>query len=556
MPKSRIDEIESLSILLVLVACIPVILSACGGGGEKSSQTQLGLTIATGTLPGATVNIPYTQTVEMQATGGTSPYVYSCAVSNGSGLSTTVSSSGTAAGSSSCMISGTPLQVGAVTISFSVSDSSMASAAAGPLSVDIASSPEPQPQLSLTIATGPLPGATVNVPYTQTVEMTATGGTSPYVYSCSVSGGTGLSATVSPSGPAAGSASCMISGTPLQVGAATINFSVSDSSMASVTKGPLSVNIVPVPGPLDTWRLRRSSSQDSILRGVTYGNGTFVAVGDNGTILTSVEGITWTTRTSDTANHLYGVAYGNGTFVAVGAGGIIRTSRDGATWTSRISGIDSNLRGVAYGGITFMEKFVVVGDDTSKVLTSSNGTTWTPRTLDTLGYGYSYSAFYAATYGAGKFVILGTGGFLGAFPGVNGLIQTSVDGVNWTLRHLPIYGNPGFSHAALRGVAYGDGIFVAISSFEGKIFTSADGINWSSRTLPSAVDTLNGVTYGNGIFLAVCENGKIFSSANGITWSSRVSGTTQSLRGVTYGNGTFVAVGYEGTIIQSGQVSD
>jgi hypothetical protein len=51
-----------------------------------------------------------------------------------------------------------------------------------------------------------------------------------------------------------------------------------------------------------------------------------VAVGYPGTILTSPDGETWTQRTSGTTVGLYGVAYGNGTFVAVGEGGTILTS--------------------------------------------------------------------------------------------------------------------------------------------------------------------------------------------------------------------------------------
>lgn len=59
---------------------------------------------------------------------------------------------------------------------------------------------------------------------------------------------------------------------------------------------------------------------------MTYRNGTFVAVGWNGAILTSPDGVSWTQQTSGTGNSLYGVAYGNGTFVAVGAYGAILTS--------------------------------------------------------------------------------------------------------------------------------------------------------------------------------------------------------------------------------------
>jgi hypothetical protein len=71
-----------------------------------------------------------------------------------------------------------------------------------------------------------------------------------------------------------------------------------------------------------------------ILRGCdVWQRNTFVAVGANGTILTSPDGGTWTLRASLPTNSLYGAAYGNGTFVAVGYRGAILTSPDRVAWT-------------------------------------------------------------------------------------------------------------------------------------------------------------------------------------------------------------------------------
>jgi hypothetical protein len=81
--------------------------------------------------------------------------------------------------------------------------------------------------------------------------------------------------------------------------------------------------------PGTTWTRRTpefSLLKFSLLTGVAYGNNTFVAVGDDGTILTSPDGVSWTARTSETGYGLYGVTYGNGTFVAVGWYGTILTS--------------------------------------------------------------------------------------------------------------------------------------------------------------------------------------------------------------------------------------
>jgi len=106
--------------------------------------------------------------------------------------------------------------------------------------------------------------------------------------------------------------------------------------------------------------------------------GLFVTVGDNGIILTSSDGISWTKRTSGTTKNLYGVTYGNSTFVTVGDNGTILTSSDGTSWTKRTSGTSEHLYEVTYGdGL-----FVTVGGN-GDILTSSDGTSWTERTSGT-----------------------------------------------------------------------------------------------------------------------------------------------------------------------------
>ena len=65
----------------------------------------------------------------------------------------------------------------------------------------------------------------------------------------------------------------------------------------------------------------------------------------DGVILTSPDGVTWTTRESISDTSLYGVTYGNSTFVAVGSGGTILTSPDGVTWTERAASAENDLSG-------------------------------------------------------------------------------------------------------------------------------------------------------------------------------------------------------------------
>jgi hypothetical protein len=310
--------------------------------------------------------------------------------------------------------------------------------------------------------------------------------------------------------------------------------------------------------PLDNWYMRYDLNF-TWLNGVTYGNGTFVAVGrddSNGIIFTSSDGVAWT-AISGTFLQLNAVAYGNGTFVAVGNQGTILISPDGVTWTERTpcSGTTDNLSTIAYGNGTF-----VVISDYNTVLTSPDGYTWTLKG-DFIGFSYGMC------FDQGKFVVVDWG-----------YIYTSPDGITWTER------NSGTSYA-LKGVAYGNGTFVAVGDYGtvvtspdgatwternsgtnsyfyaiaygnstfvavgdyGTVVTSLDGITWTERVpATSSYNTHNGVTYGNGTFVAVDDLGSVVTSLDGITWTERVPATS-FLNGVTYGKGTFVAVGRDGS---------
>src|ERR1700733_8043717 len=109
------------------------------------------------------------------------------------------------------------------------------------------------------------------------------------------------------------------------------------------------------------------------LRSVTFGGGQFVAVGDDGIIVTSPDGVKWTPRTWSGYTGLTGVTYGGGQYVAVGTGGIVLTSTDGATWVAQpVPAPARDYQAVTYGdGV-----FVVVGWS-QVILESTDGQTWT-----------------------------------------------------------------------------------------------------------------------------------------------------------------------------------
>jgi hypothetical protein len=71
----------------------------------------------------------------------------------------------------------------------------------------------------------------------------------------------------------------------------------------------------------------------------------YVAVGAGGTVLTSLDGTTWTAQAPLTTNDLTAITFG-GQFVAVGKGGVILTSLDGLAWETRTSGTTNDLLAV------------------------------------------------------------------------------------------------------------------------------------------------------------------------------------------------------------------
>ena len=75
-----------------------------------------------------------------------------------------------------------------------------------------------------------------------------------------------------------------------------------------------------------------------------------------------------------TTDTLLDIAYGNGVFIAVGDNGTIRTSSNGISWTTRTSGTTENLNGVSYKE---SGEFIVVGDNNTILLTDDSGLTWT-----------------------------------------------------------------------------------------------------------------------------------------------------------------------------------
>jgi hypothetical protein len=206
----------------------------------------------------------------------------------------------------------------------------------------------------------------------------------------------------------------------------------------------------------ETWTARTAAAQQGY-QSVVYGNGLFVSVNNTGAVrvMISTNGSTWTTSGVSTPLTTYvdwrSVTYGtvddgtNPLFVAVASSGTDRvmTSPDGINWTSRAAATTSYWNAVTFGD----ENYVSVGD-AGAAMSSTNGTTWTPRSTGTT------SNWKSVTYGDGAFVAVGE----------NGAVMTSINkGITWAVR-TAAGNNTNNWESVTYGTVAGRGVFVAVSS--------------------------------------------------------------------------------------------
>ena len=358
---------------------------------------------------------------------------------------------------------------------------------------------------------------------------------------------------------------------------------VSNAFGTATSSYPASLIVISA-SPLDDWSCIAPSPQANPLSAVAFGNGRRVAVGENGAVLVSTNGQTWTGRHLGRGIHLHAIAFGNGAFVAVGHADVfyfdipvIFTSIDGFSWTAEHLSASGRFSAIAFGN----DRFVAVGAQetygVSMALTSTNGANWQNHYLP----GSLYSSPLAAiTFGNERFVAVSdaaswlTASLFYSPDGVNwltsnantnrdfeavatagtsfiaagdaGVIGRSSDGVNWTV-------GPINTPAPFKAVSFGNGVYVAAGD-SGATFTSSDAVSWQPVTVPSGHD-LSGLVFGGGQFTAVGDAGRILVSSNGQNWADQCLGPDTDLYGIAQGPSSFVAVG-EGAILYSSDATN
>src|SRR5881394_1188435 len=106
------------------------------------------------------------------------------------------------------------------------------------------------------------------------------------------------------------------------------------TAVAAVLSGTVFLTCALVAAPIDPrlWQDAGLQSRKPLVA-VTFAENRFVAVGEQGSILTSENGAAWVQQNSGVTSDLSGVTQGANEFVAVGKGGAIVTSPEGKNWT-------------------------------------------------------------------------------------------------------------------------------------------------------------------------------------------------------------------------------
>ncbi len=286
---------------------------------------------------------------------------------------------------------------------------------------------------------------------------------------------------------------------------------------------------------------------------VTLAGGLYVAVGDNARIMTSSDGADWTVEEVPLTNSVslaatvfLGVGGNTNLLLAAGTQGslsispnlqfpVTETNTDGSLFTNEVSSLgvawysqpapDGTTNDLA-GACEFADQFYLIGGN-GTILSSPDGTNWTPQTSGTTNYLSGLAPF--------------TNGLLVA-SGNEGTLITSPDGMSWTRR------TAGTTNWLYR-VKCVNGRLLAMGE-NGTLLTSTNAANWT--LLSSGVTNwLNDAVMISNTCYVVGNQGTVLASTNFINWNNVGTITTKSLEGAATQNGQLVAVGYEGTILRS-----
>jgi hypothetical protein len=224
-------------------------------------------------------------------------------------------------------------------------------------------------------------------------------------------------------------------------------------------------------------------------------------------------------------------------YIISGATGLLMTSSDGINWTTRTVPVNNNWNSLEWS--SSLQLLVAVsnsGTASNSIMTSPDGINWTSRTAP---YAYNWvSVCWSSS--------LGMFAAVSASSADTNVFMTSTNGINWTAR-------TGTSSTWSQIIWSSTlSLFVVVSSASPYIMTSSNGTSWTTRT-PSTSTTWKSIAWSPSLnlFVAVADSGttRVMTSPDGINWTNRTSQITSQWCGVIWSSsfGVFVAVSSDTT---------
>jgi hypothetical protein len=155
------------------------------------------------------------------------------------------------------------------------------------------------------------------------------------------------------------------------------------------------------------------------LRSVAYGNGITMVIGYNGLCVTSTDLKTWTSRQPPVVSY-YSVSFINGRFYLAGDDGTVVSSIDGAEWTTLTTGTTDDLK-----KITFCNNQFVLFKQSSifGLLFSNDGSNWIKHSNRFFGT----INLNAIAYGVSRYILVGSENTIISIdaPSISGIRRTA-----------------------------------------------------------------------------------------------------------------------------------
>lgn len=242
------------------------------------------------------------------------------------------------------------------------------------------------------------------------------------------------------------------------------------------------------------------------LNDVVWTGKQFLAVGDEGLMMTSKDGIKWTETASPTKESMYRIIVAKDTYYLTGSNGLIMSSKDLKTWKKQKSNTTLNIGSIAWNGKTF----VAVGSRMLETvaLTSDNGTDWKPVSINRkTPDGSPAWNFSDVAWGNGTFVITVRQNYHLDLPYT---VFLSSDGKKWTKAGTKYETTKERDWSqSFYGIRYTGEQFVAVGT-NGSVYISKDGKEWGREEIPDSEQLFTAQFFNGKLYVVSAFGGQVY----------------------------------------------